>query len=134
MATIKIERASEYNNRMRGYKILIDGQQAGAIASGETKEFSTTAGQHTVTAKIDWCSSPNISIDINDKETKRLKVGGFKNSNWLMPLAGGIIALHFILKLTLNIEYAIFLVIPVCILLVYFLTFGRKQYLTLEEI
>ncbi len=134
MATIKLQRTSEYNNRMRDYKILIDGLQVGTIANGETKEFTTTVGQHSVTAKIDWCSSPEISINTDDNEIKNLKVGGFKNGNWLMPIAGGIIALHFILKITVDIEYTIVLVIPVFILLVYYLTLGRKNYLTLTDV
>ena len=51
-----------------------------------------------------------------------------------MPIAAGIIALHFILKMTVDIEYTIVLVIPVFILLVYYLTVGRKNYLTLTEV
>jgi len=134
MATIKIQRTSEYNNRMRDYKIFIDGQQVATIANGETKDFATTAGQHTVTAKIDWCSSPDISINIGDNETKNLKVGGFKNGNWLMPLGLGIIVLHVILSKTMDFDYAIFLLAPTFLLLVYYLTLGRKNYLTLNEI
>lgn len=134
MATIKLQRISEYNNRMRDYKIFIDGLQVGTIANGETKEFATTAGQHSVSAKIDWCSSPDISINTDDNETKNLQVSGFKNGNWLMPIAGGIIALHFILKMAFDIEYTIVLVIPVFILLLYYLTFGRNKYLTLTEV
>jgi len=134
MATIRLKRTSEYNNSMRDYKIFIDGQEVGRIANGEIKEFPLTEGQHNIIAKIDWCSSPNMLINIKDNETKELKVGGFKNGNWIMPLSGGIIALHFLIKITLNIEFTIFLVIPVFILLVYYLTIGRKKYLTLEEI
>jgi hypothetical protein len=52
MATIKLQRTSEYNNIMRDYIIFIDGQEVGIIANGETKDFATTVGQHTVTAKI----------------------------------------------------------------------------------
>lgn len=134
MSTIRIQRSSEYNNRLRDYKIFIDGQQAGIIANGETKEFATTDGPHTITAKIDWCSSPDISIKISNSETKQLKVGGFNNGNWFMPLAGGIIALHFLLRMTLHIDYVIYFVIPVFFILMYYLTIGRKKYLTLQEI
>lgn len=134
MATIKLQRPSEYNNRMRDYKIFIDGLQVGTIANGETKEFATTVGQHSVTAKIDWCSSPDISIKTDDNEIRNLKVSGFKNGSWLMPITGGIIALHFILKMMVDIDYTIVLVIPVFILLVYYFTLGRKKYLNLTEV
>jgi hypothetical protein len=134
MASVRLKRTNENNNSMRDYKIFIDGKEVGRIANGETKDFPMTDGQHIITAKIDWCSSQDFPLHIKDNETKELKVGGFKNGNWIMPLAGGIIALHFLFKIMLHIEYTIFLVIPVFILLVYYLTIGRKKYLTLEEI
>ena len=134
MASIKLHRKREYTNRMRDYKIFINGLEVGTIANGETKEFATTVGQHSVTAKIDWCSSPDISIKTDDNEIVNLKVSVFKNGNWLMPIAGGIIALHFILKMTVDLEYTIVLVIPVFILLMYYLTLGRKKYLTMTEV
>ena len=105
MATIKIQRTSEWNARLRDFKIFIDEQQVGTIANGETKEFTTPAGKHTITAKIDWCSSPDLTINADDNKTKCLKVGGFKNANWMLPIA-----------------------------LLYYLTIGRKKYLRLEEI
>ena len=134
MATIRLKRTSEYNNRIRDYEIFIDGQQVGTIANGETKDFPTTEGQHTVTAKIDWCSSPNISVDINDNKTKNLKVGSFRYGQILMPIGLVIILLHFILLKFADFEYIIFLDAPLFLLFIYYLTIGRKKYLTLEEI
>jgi hypothetical protein len=134
MATIRLKRTSEYNNRIRDYEIFIDGQQVGTIANGETKDFPTTEGQHTVTAKIDWCSSPNISVDINDNKTKNLKVGSFRYGQILMPIGLVIILLHFILSKFADFEYIIFLDAPLFLLFIYYLTIGRKKYLTLEEI
>jgi len=98
METIRLKRTSEYNNRMRDYKIFIDGQQVGRIANGETKDFPATQGQHTVTAKIDWCSSPEILVDINENQTKNLKVGGFRYGQILVSFGLGLIILHFILS------------------------------------
>ena len=134
MATIRLKRTSEFNNRMRDYKIFIDGQQVGTIANGETKDFPTTVGQHTVTAKIDWCSSPEISIELKENQTSNLKVGGFKYGQILMPVGLGLIILHFILSKFADFEYTIFLVAPLFLLMVYYLTIGRKKYLTLEDI
>ena len=127
MATIRIKRTSEYNNRMRDYIIFIDGQQIGTIANGETKDFPSTVGQHIVTAKIDWCSSPDISIDLKENQTKNLKVGGFKYGQILMPIALGLIVLHFILSKFAGFDYTIFLVAPLFCVLFYYLTIGRKK-------
>ena len=134
MATIIFKRTSEYNNRFRGYHLFIDGKKIGTIANGQTKEFETTSGQHNVVAKIDWCSSPEISLTLGDTDKKELIVGGFKNSNWIMPIAMGIIGLHFLLSFAFNFEYLIVLIVPAFILLVYYLTVERKKYLTLIEL
>ena len=134
MATIRLKRTSEYNNRMRDYKIFIDGQQVGTIANGETKDFPTTVGQHMVTAKVDWCSSPELSIELKENQTSSLKVGGFKYGQKLMPIGLGLIVLHYILSKFADFEYTIFLVAPLFLLLVYYLTIGRKKYLTIEEV
>lgn len=133
MALIILKRTNEYNNRMRDYKIFIDGQMVGTIANGETKEFPTTAGQHIVSAKIDWCSSPDMSINVKENQTKNLKVGGFKNGQFLIPIGIGLVVLNFILSKFVNFESTMFLVVPLLLLIIYYLTIGRKKYLTLTE-
>lgn len=134
MATIKIQRTSEYINSMRDYQILIDGQKVGGVANGDTRFFEIAEGKHKIFSKIGWCRSPEIAIDLNDNETMSLKVGGFKYSNWIMPISFGIIVVNFVLKYTFNIDYGRYLIGIVTLLLIYFVTFGRKQYLTLTEI
>ena len=134
MATIRLKRTSEYNNRTKDFKIFIDGQQVGTIANGETKNFPSTVGKHIVTAKIDWCRSPDISIDVEENQTGNLKVGGFKNGQLLMPIGLGLIVLHSILSKFADFDYTIFLIVPLFILLFYYLTIGSEKYLTLEKI
>jgi len=134
MATIRLKRTSELSNLIRDYKIFIDGQQVGTIANGETKDFPTTVGQHIVTAKVDWCSSPDLSVDINANQTINLKVGGFRNGQIVMPIGLGLFVLHFILSKYAEFEYTIFLVTPLFLLVLYYWTIGRKKYLTLVEI
>lgn len=134
MSTLKIERPSQFNNSMRDYTILVDGTPAGSIKDGETREISLSPGSHTVAAKIDWCSSPEVAINLVQGQVAALKVGGFKYSNWLMPLAGGIIGLHFVLKIFFQLEYLIVLVFPAFLFLVYYLTLGRKKFLSLEVV
>lgn len=82
MAKINIIRTNEWNNRGREIGIYIDGQKAGTIANGETKEFQVSTGQHQLYAKIDWCSSQEFSCLV-ENETKTLVLSGFKNSSFL---------------------------------------------------
>jgi len=104
MATIKIKRTSQFVNMARNYEIFIDGHFVGKIANGKTAEFPVTAGKHTVVAKIDWCTSPEILIEIGTDEIKHLTVGGF--NSWLIFIP--FFPIHSI-------------------------TSGRKKYLTLKE-
>ena len=134
MATVKIERTKEYVNLLRNYKILIDGQSVGTIAYGESKEFNTIGGQYAVSAKIDWCSSPEILIDIKDHQTKILKVGGFKNGQYIMPIIAGLIILDLLISNFIDFRYTVFLVVPMGLMLIYYLTIGRNRYLTLTEL
>jgi len=103
MAIFKILRKDEYNNKFRPIKIFVDGENIGTIANGETKDFNVHSGRHSIIAKIDWCSSSELSFDIKDNETKTFSLGGFKDDG------------NFWTRL-------------------YFLTSGRKKYLTLEKL
>lgn len=136
MAKIKIKRSSEYNNKMRAIKILVDGKQIGTIADGEMKEFITSEGHHKIQAKIDWCGSPEILFDINNSETKYFKIESFGQKNKFINsiyLVLAITILHFILVKTIDFHYTFILLLPSFILLLYHLTIGRKKYLTLKE-
>jgi len=133
MATMVLNRTSEYGNRLRNFGVFVDGKKAGTIANGETKKFNVLSGQHTLVTKIDWCSSPTLVFSIGDNEIKNFKVGGFRNAKWLMPTALIIIILSYIVSFIYEIDYLFYLVIPFFILIVYYLTIGRKRYLTLIE-
>ncbi len=134
MAIINVQRAQSYTNRWRDYEILIDGEAVGTISPNETKAFNVAKGQHTVTAKIDWCSSPDLIVELDENQTQTIHVGVLKQIDWMMPVSGGVIALHFLLKIFLGFEYLLILIFPVFVFLVYILTFGRKRFLTISEI
>ena len=133
MATIIIKRTSEFVNRLRNYRIFLDGEKIGTIANGETKEFEITPGLHTIIAKIDWCTSPEISVTLSDSEKKELTVGGFKNGKWIMPVGLAIIVITYFLQAEYNIKYGAIAVFPFFAVLVYYISIGRKKYLTLTE-
>lgn len=60
-------------------------------------------------------------------------MGGFKNGNWIMPIGLFLVVLGFILNRYLDNEWSMFIALPVLALFVYYLTIGRKKYLTLTE-
>jgi len=60
---IRISRKSAFAERMRAYKVILDGQEIGEIRNGETKEFETAAGKHSLNLKIDWCRSKILDFE-----------------------------------------------------------------------
>ena len=55
-------------DRAREYQILVDGEIAGTVRNDESIEVSLEEGEHTIQAKIDWCSSPEIRIDAGEEQ------------------------------------------------------------------
>ena len=63
-----------FRDALRSYQIFIDGVECGDISRGETKEFAVDNGHHIVRAKIDWCGSNELCVDVNDSIVE-LEVG-----------------------------------------------------------
>jgi hypothetical protein len=133
MARIIVHRTNEFNNRLRQYGIYIDGTKVGDISNGQALEFNVPAGRHTIISKINWCSSPELTVDVLDNETKNFTVGSFKYGKWIMPIAVIIVVIGVFFRKTPGLQYVVYLSIPLLLILIYYLTFGRKQYLSLKE-
>lgn len=133
MPTIQLHRINELRNKMRDYRIFIDGNEAGTLANGQTREFVVSPGEHTITAHIDWCSSNAVVVDVANDETITLTVGGFAGGKWLFHIMAAIIAMHLLLITYARFDYFIYAIIPVFLWLLYYMSIGRKKYLTLTK-
>ncbi|WP_430614268.1 hypothetical protein [Flavobacterium sp. JP2137] len=138
MAVIRIVRSSEGVNRLRNYRVFIDGQKVGTVANGETKEFVATAAKHSIQTKIDWCSSPIIYIDGDDSSVHNFKVSSFayKNKSWklLTFLMFAVLIVDLILSKAFDFYYSILLFFPLAAYLLYYLIMGKAKYLNLTAI
>lgn len=83
---IEIKRTSQYFSRLRAIDIYLDGEKAGNVSNGEAKVFELSPGQHKVYAKIDWCKTSIIAVDIAAGETKTLNLGS-EIAGWRLLLA-----------------------------------------------
>jgi len=66
LGLLNIVRDWGYADRLRAYKVIVDGKTAGEIRNGETKEFPISSGQHELSLKIDWCGSKTIRFTVAD--------------------------------------------------------------------
>ena len=128
MAKLVIARSSEWNNRARRINIILDGEQIGKIANGDTKEFEIAAGMHTLKAKIDWCGSRDMPFMINEGEVKTVSLSGFKYAGILAPVG----VLLFYLSMKFELTLLLVPAVAVLLIIVYYLTIGRNDYLVLK--
>src|SRR5262245_49871573 len=76
-ASIGLSRAEDaWQDRLRSYKVVLDGEVVGSIGWGEDKVFDVSPGSHTVQLRIDWCRSEAIVVDVRDGERAQLKCHG----------------------------------------------------------
>ena len=134
MPKLIIKRTSEWNNRMRGIVIFLDGKKIGVIRNGEFKEFEIEPGEHNIKAKIDWCGSEKLLINLADNEVKKIELSGFKLGKYMMPVALIICIIYFTFGEQLNLSPMLFmlLTLPFGLYLMYNLTLGRNKYLRLS--
>ncbi len=67
---IKIERDSGIADRLRVYKVILDGKAVGEIKNGQEVTLEVSKGTHQLYLKIDWCRSNTVNFDTNDSIIK----------------------------------------------------------------
>lgn len=72
MPKLSIQRTSEFENRARKINIEINGELVCKIKNGEHISLDIPSGKHSIQAKIDWCTSNRLELDVED--TSHLKI------------------------------------------------------------
>jgi len=72
---LKITRLTSYSDRLRSYKIVVDGREMGFIKAGETVRVLVEPGNRRVYLKIDWCSSNIIDLAVKAQTEYKLECG-----------------------------------------------------------
>jgi hypothetical protein len=62
-----------WQDRLRAYKVLIDGAAVGALRRGESQAFRVTPGVHRITVKIDWFETEPVEVQVGDGEKAILR-------------------------------------------------------------
>ena len=76
MAQITVNRISGYSNKLRKIKLVLDNQEIDEIKDGEIRTIKVTPGKHKLIAKIDWCQSNEIELNIKDEENRQVTLKG----------------------------------------------------------
>ncbi len=60
---ITLKRKSMSADKLRAYKVVLDGEVVCDIKNGQQMELDVSPGKHTLRLKIDWCGSNTIDFD-----------------------------------------------------------------------
>lgn len=64
-SSIEISRpAGGYTDRARAYQVLVDGREVGKLRDGQRITVDVPPGRHEVFARIDWCLSPTVVLEL----------------------------------------------------------------------
>jgi hypothetical protein len=86
-------------DRMRAYKILIDGAATGTIKAGESITVPVDPGLHSVQLKLDWCTSPTVTVETTTAGSTKLSCspgGSAMAALWDMLRPGAYITLDHV--------------------------------------
>ena len=128
-------------NRLRSYKIFIDGAEAGSVSNGSSEELIVAPGDHKIQCRLSWYYSPQFDVSSRQDEIIYLRTRSSLRLYWplyFLLIAGLLIG--FFLKKSFTDYRPVWLIwaqfatiLPFVLYMLYYLTLGRKNYLMIEE-
>jgi hypothetical protein len=138
---IILTRSSEWMNRLRVYRVFIDGMEIGSVKNGSSEEFAVMPGAHKIQCKQTFYSSPEFDINLRQDEILYLRTRTAARLYW--PLYFLLIAGIFIGFIIKNMSQGnrpdwllwvqIATILPFVVYMLYYFTLGRKKFLMIEE-
>jgi len=65
-STLTVFRQSAHPNRLRAYRLTVDGNPIESVRNGGTVTASLTPGTHRIVAQVDWITSAPLQITCSD--------------------------------------------------------------------
>lgn len=84
--TISVSRDSGYADRLRDYRVLLDGAEIGRLGNGAAKTFEIPSGPHLLMIKVDWGRSNIVAFDVGESQIARFLCGSILRG-WRLVLA-----------------------------------------------
>jgi len=136
---IILNRSSEWRNRMRNYRVFINGKEADTIRNGATAEYLVEPGNNDIECKVNWYGSRSFTANLKQGENVYLRVrSGMKLYNlFLLLMMAGFFLLLFYRRNPDKPSWVMpaiyLLLIPAVLYSLYYFTIGRKDYLVVEK-
>jgi hypothetical protein len=81
-----VRAAAPWRDRIRRYKVMVDGRQLGTIGNGETVELSVSSGPHRVRLAISWTGSPELEVQVPDGGVATVRCSAKASSTAMIDL------------------------------------------------
>ena len=135
MPKIFIKRNSEYANKFRTFDLYLNGTKVSEINDAQLITLDIPEGKYILEARIDWCSSQPLTLQLSENDQRKIEVNGFIFSKYFLPAGVFVALLYFAIyfKYGINSLFLGTLLMFFMGYLLFFLSFGRKHYLRLTE-
>ena len=85
-AYITIQRGKSYADRLRAYKVAVDGVVVASVRAGQSVTVPVAAGSHTLRLRIDWGRSEELQFQARAGECIAFECGS-SLAGWRVLLA-----------------------------------------------
>ena len=85
-AHITIQRGKSYADRLRAYKVVVDGVVVASVRAGQSVTVPVSAGSHALGLRIDWCGSEELQFEVRTGERITFECGS-SLAGWRVWLA-----------------------------------------------
>ena len=75
MAEIVVRRAPAWGDKLRAYRIFVNGEARGTVSENGEARIAVGPGRNVVRMKIDWCWSPAVDLDVEAGTVRTLECG-----------------------------------------------------------
>ncbi len=135
MGKIRIVRSNQWLNRNSKFKVMVNGQQLGIVANGETQDYDVIDKSNSLKIKMDWSvnGSEELSLQVTENEIKTFNVCVNKKIYYLTSANFFVLIVNFILVRFFDYKDFILFILPVVVVYLYYFTLGRNKYLVLKE-
>jgi hypothetical protein len=69
-----VKRPNQYADKIRRYRIYVDGLRVGTLKALDELPLDVSVGEHEVVARIDWCRSNVLKVNVRTQEPTEVEV------------------------------------------------------------
>lgn len=70
MPTLIVHRDRAFADKLRRYRLVLDGVEVGQLREGSQLEVPLARGAHVLEARIDWCGSRPLHFDCDGADVR----------------------------------------------------------------